>query len=84
VPHRELIDIAWPDTFVQPEVLSSHIRDLRAALGDNAREPRFIETLARRGYRFSAKVIESVPRASDDPPDLSPRKLVGQELPLAS
>lgn len=83
VPHRELIDVAWPDTFVQPEVLSSHIRDLRAALGDNAREPRFIETLARRGYRFIAKVIESVPRASDNPPDFAPRKLVGRELPLA-
>jgi DNA-binding winged helix-turn-helix (wHTH) protein len=54
VTHSELIEALWPDTFVQPAVLSSHIRDLRSALGDNPKNPRFIETLARRGYRFIA------------------------------
>jgi DNA-binding winged helix-turn-helix (wHTH) protein len=33
VTQYELMDKAWPDTFVQPEVLTSHIRDIRAALG---------------------------------------------------
>ncbi len=56
VTHNELMEKVWPDTFVQPEVLSSHIRDVRAALGDSARKPRFIETVSRRGYRFITKV----------------------------
>ena len=44
VTHSELIEALWPDTFVQPAVLSSHIIDVRSALGDNPKNPRFIET----------------------------------------
>ena len=58
VPQSELIEKLWPDTFVQPEVLKTHIRDLRSVLGDDARNPRFIETQHRRGYRFIAQVRE--------------------------
>ena len=43
-------ELLWPDTFVQPEVLRSHIRDIRSALEDDPKSPRFIETLPRRGY----------------------------------
>jgi cholera toxin transcriptional activator len=48
----------WPDgTFVDYEHgLNSAINRLREALGDKASNPRFIETLARRGYRFLAPV----------------------------
>lgn len=52
VTHTELKEVLWPDTFVQPAVLKTHIRDLRTALGDNARNPRFIQTHHRCGYRF--------------------------------
>ena len=55
---HELIESLWPDTYVQPEVLKTHIRDLRSALGDDARMPRFIDTHHRRGYRFIATVSE--------------------------
>ena len=48
----------WPDTFVEDANLAFNIQRLRKALGDNAREPRFIETVARRGYRFIANVEE--------------------------
>ncbi len=45
------------DTFVDFEQGVNHaIRDLRAALGDTAESPRFIQTLPRRGYRFIAPV----------------------------
>ena len=54
----ELLDALWPDTFVQPEVLKSHIRDIRSALEDDAKNARFIETLPRRGYRFIAPVTD--------------------------
>jgi len=48
----------WPaDTFVDFDVgLNSAIKRLRDALGDSAEEPRYIETLPRRGYRFIAPV----------------------------
>src|SRR5438093_13744377 len=58
VAHDELLESLWPKTYVQPEVLKSHIASIRAVLGDDARRPRFIETLSRRGYRFIAPVTE--------------------------
>src|SRR3984893_1233899 len=56
VTQRELIEAVWPDVVVQPEVLKSQILDVRRVLGDDARNPRFIETLHRRGYIFIAPV----------------------------
>lgn len=73
------MDKAWPDTFVQPEVLASHIRDISAALGDNARKPRFIETLARRGYRFIAKLGGSNTPVAQPSVYLGGRRLVGRD-----
>jgi len=58
VAHEELLDALWPKTYIQPEVLKSHIAAIRAALGDDARKPIFIETMSRRGYRFIAPVTE--------------------------
>jgi TolB-like protein/DNA-binding winged helix-turn-helix (wHTH) protein/Flp pilus assembly protein TadD len=58
VSQRELLDALWPGIFVQPEVLKSHILDIRGALGDNARNPAFVETQPRRGYRFLAEVSD--------------------------
>ena len=57
----------WPvDTFVDFDVgLNSAIRKLRQALNDDADNPRYIETLAKRGYKFVAPVADSV--ASSQP-----------------
>src|SRR5262249_5513367 len=47
----------WPAEFVDfDHSLNAAIRKLREALGDSAENPRFVETLARRGYRFIAPV----------------------------
>ncbi len=59
VTQNELLEAVWPDTFVQPEVLKSQILDVRHALGDDAKDPRFIETLPRRGYQFIAPVADT-------------------------
>src|SRR5580698_9086934 len=83
VAHNELMDRVWPDTFVQPEMLSSHIRDIRAALGDNARKPRFIETASRKGYRFIATVDRSETLAAQQPLDASSNRLVGRDSEFA-
>jgi len=49
-----LLDSVWGHQFVSDSVLKTAISDLRTALADNPREPRFIETVSRRGYRFIA------------------------------
>ena len=58
VTREELRARLWPaDTFVDfDHGLNAAIKRLRDALGDSAENPRFIETLARRGYRFIAPV----------------------------
>jgi DNA-binding winged helix-turn-helix (wHTH) protein len=57
VTKEELLDGVWRDTFVAPNALTRAVAQLRKALGDDADEPRYIETAARRGYRFIAPVI---------------------------
>ncbi len=52
VTKRALLDAAWPDTHVGEGVLTLAINQLREAFGDAARQPRFIETVHRRGYRW--------------------------------
>jgi len=58
VSREEICARLWPDgTFVDYEHgVNSAVNRIREALGDNAANPRFIETLARRGYRFIAPV----------------------------
>src|SRR5712692_7846807 len=58
VTREQLHQKLWPaDTFVDFDVgLNSAIKRLRDALGDSAEDPRFVETLPRRGYRFIARV----------------------------
>src|SRR5438128_11205576 len=58
VTRGELRERLWPaDTFVDFEhSLNSAVQKLRRALGDSSDNPRFVETLSRRGYRFIAPV----------------------------
>jgi hypothetical protein len=49
-----LLDDVWGHQFVTDSVLRTAISELRTALDDDARKPRFIETVSRRGYRFIA------------------------------
>lgn len=54
VTKTELLDAVWPQTAVSDELPGISVRELRRALTDEARSPRFIETVHRRGYRFIA------------------------------
>jgi DNA-binding winged helix-turn-helix (wHTH) protein len=47
----------WPDTHVSDQSLGNLVVELRAVLGENARSPRIIRTVARFGYAFSAKAV---------------------------
>jgi TolB-like protein/DNA-binding winged helix-turn-helix (wHTH) protein/Flp pilus assembly protein TadD len=60
VNKEELMSRLWPDTFVEEANLTSNIQQLRKSLGDNARQPTYIETVARRGYRFIKPVKTEV------------------------
>ena len=65
VTREELQHALWPaDTFVEFEQgLNTAVKRLRLALGDSADNPRFIETLPRKGYRFIAPVEDLATRA---------------------
>jgi DNA-binding winged helix-turn-helix (wHTH) protein len=79
VTQRELLDAIWPDTFIEPQAIKSHIFDIRRALGDPPKRPRFIETRPRRGYRFIAKVEDSsLPTTAAQTPRPASR-LVGRD-----
>src|SRR3989442_3350778 len=82
VRHDELLEALWPKTYVQPEVLKSHIAAIRAVLGDDARKPMFIETMSRRGYRFIAPVTEGA-SASGAAASRPAKVLVGRDDALA-
>src|SRR5215510_11310666 len=59
VEKDELLKEVWPDTFVEENNLTQNIFTLRKALGDDRTDPKYIETVARRGYRFLATVTAS-------------------------
>src|SRR6266849_266796 len=86
VTHDELFEALWPKTYVQPEVLKSHIAAIRTGLGDGAGNPRCIETLSRRGYRFIAPVREGASarasRTTNLPEAVS--ELIGREAELGA
>src|SRR5436190_21765892 len=58
---EELQRRLWPDTFVDVDHnLNTAINNIREILGDSSENPRFVETLPRRGYRFIAPVEGAV------------------------
>ena len=58
VTKDELLATVWPETFVGEAVLKVTIRQLRDALEDDSKSPRYIETAHRRGYRFIGAIAE--------------------------
>ncbi len=74
VLREELQHILWPaDTFVDFDIgLNAAIRKLRLALGDRVKNPQFIETISRRGYRFLAPVAYFEVDAAQGPSQLFP------------
>ena len=58
VSKEELMDSCWKDRAVTDDVLSQAISELRRALGDNSKEPVYLKTIPRRGFRFIGPVEE--------------------------
>ncbi len=84
ITHEELLESLWTNVFVQPEVLKGHVRALRAALGDDADNPRFVQTLRGHGYRFIAPLSggPAAQPAHGIRAETSP-KFVARSIPLA-
>jgi TolB-like protein/Tfp pilus assembly protein PilF len=61
VTRQELLTSVWHDVVVGDDALTSCIQELRRALGDDAKRPRFIETRHRVGYRFVARLVAATP-----------------------
>lgn len=67
VTREELRAHLWPDIYVDFDLaLNTAVRKIRRALGDSAENPRFIETLPKRGYRFIAPVTNPVTSPSTE------------------
>ncbi len=60
VTRQEIVDRVWATEFISDNTLTHAITEIRNALGDDARNPSFIETIHRRGYRLIAPVEAAV------------------------
>jgi DNA-binding winged helix-turn-helix (wHTH) protein/Tol biopolymer transport system component len=93
VPKEELIAAGWGDTAVTDNSLTRNIALLRRLLGDDSREPRFIETVSTVGYRFvspvevvegTAGIVESSGNATAKTQKTSRRRTILIWLPLCA
>ncbi len=66
VSKQDICQRIWPESFVTDNALASLVADIRAALRDSARQPRFIRTIHRHGYAFVGEVAEG--RSTMAPP----------------
>src|SRR4030095_3489107 len=80
VSKQKILDALWPDVFVEESNITFNITMLRKFLGDTKREPLYIETVPRRGYRFKTEVkevlAENIPA---DMPEIEARPLTGKD-----
>jgi DNA-binding winged helix-turn-helix (wHTH) protein len=74
VHRRDIFDRVWTDVIVSDSALSQAVRTIRRTLGDDPREPRFIRTVSRHGYRF---VFADVLEEEDDGTAIATRTVAG-------
>lgn len=80
----EILAAVWENRWVAPSSLSRCIAELRSALGDDAQNPRVIETITKRGYRLIAPVGPADNRCPAEPGgmlDAAPGWTAGQVCP---
>ena len=83
VTKEALLAAGWPDTAVSEWVLTTCMRALRQALGDDARQPQYIATVHRRGYRFVAAVARGEAPRPAVAAARAPGGLVGRDAEMA-
>jgi len=73
-----LLDDVWGHQFVTDSVLKTAISEVRAALDDDPKQPRYIETVSRRGYRFIAATMGA---SSQRAPAIERNVVAGRDHP---
>jgi TolB-like protein/Tfp pilus assembly protein PilF len=73
VSKDELFRALWPDVAVTDNALTQAVSELRQALGDDPANPRYVQTVARRGYRFISPVEAVASPSAAPPPPPEPR-----------
>ncbi|MGH8636465.1 MAG: winged helix-turn-helix domain-containing protein, partial [Burkholderiales bacterium] len=68
VSKDDLFRALWPDVAVTDNALTQAVSELRQALGDDPAKPAYVQTVARRGYRFIAAVEVVAPGGPSAPP----------------
>src|SRR5215510_1010921 len=68
VTKKELLTQLWPGMYVSPIVIKVCVREIRSSLGDNAKQPQFVETVETQGYRFISPLTTLPPVLSPQPP----------------
>ncbi len=77
VSRERIRDRLWPGTFISESTLATVVNEVRAALGDDPKRPRFIRTVRGHGYAFRGQTVAPAPEAP-----LSPRRGVSLRLVL--
>ncbi|MFL6234935.1 MAG: AAA family ATPase [Thermoanaerobaculia bacterium] len=72
ISKEELLQAVWEGAIVEEGALSQVIHSLRKALGDNARQPQYIQTIPKRGYRLLAPVVSGETGAEAASPEARP------------
>ena len=91
VTKEDLLSTVWGEAFVTPNAMTRVVAHLRKALGDDARESRYIETVPTRGYRFVAEVCVTSAGSAEPaaamqavPPVSRPEVIAARTVPFRS
>lgn len=76
VTREELLESVWEGAFTTDEALATAVYELRKALDDDARKPRYVETIRKRGYRLIAPIS---PPAEVTPAEAAPAEVTPPE-----
>lgn len=82
VTKDELFESAWPGLAVSESVLTTAVKEIRQALGDDARRPVFVETVHGRGYRFLPPLEAAGPVSRDEAAPVAHRTGAGRRTLL--
>jgi Tol biopolymer transport system component/DNA-binding winged helix-turn-helix (wHTH) protein len=84
VPKDEILNAVWEGVAVSDNALTRVIAQIRKALDDDPKQPRYIETVPTVGYRFAGQLIEQAEPLPPAPPSSSPLKKLPSQWVVAS
>jgi len=83
VAKETIRDCLWPGTFISGSTLATVVTEVRAALGDDPKEPRFLRTVHGVGYAFCGEATEEGPPAGKGPAEALSYRLLIQDREIS-